>query len=1041
MNFQEILGGPLGQRLAWTLLHFLWQGLLISAGVAAAGWLLSPAQTRGKYAVALAGLVLMACCPLVTFGIVQVSAPKTAARAPAPDLPAEESQLQGPVQMPASDMARGAPPGPPARAGEVAPEPSADPVPQTSPAEPGWRARLAGGAAAVQPYAVAVWLAGVVALAGRLLASVLGVRRLARGRLPVTAELAAIAARLAQRLGLSGAPGVYLSQRVREAMLVGLWRPMVLLPVAWIVEMPLDVLDAVIAHELAHVRRWDLWANLLQRLVETLLFYHPAVWWLSRRASLLREMCADDLAVQATGDRTTYASVLEHLGRRRLKLPTPQLAACIGGRRMALLDRVRNVMGVAPSHERLRWWPAGLLALLAPLGLWLVSLGMAQSQPADEEKAVSPESPSAKPSASSPGVSQPAKTSAKAAKGPVPTIDQISAAWTARQKRVRTARLEWKATEFIAKGTMPPPRGFFGQDTASQPTKREPLPPVDVSLECSQAVFVNGKMMRMDYEGDYWHPARGDLEQHFKVCTTDGEVAKMFFDERTTHELHGFIDKGALNTECDAYSYRPIALAFRPCDRDMGGMAVKNGTIESGLEDVDGRACVVLSFASTTLWLDPLRDFVVVRMRDEQNERTHRTWDISYREDPSHVWVPLEWKMVFILQDKVWGRTVAKVTGCTLNADIPRSVFQFEFPVGTSVSDLRKEDEGNDAIERYIVRPGGKKRVITKEEIRRGAGADYQELLRTESGKARANAAAGQPSRRSDQDSKIAHDIARLDSSSEPERAAALKALISIGKPAGPLLVGALGDPRANVRAHAAEAVRAILAANPASTPNYHDKAFWQQRIAQLKVGMALDEALKLLLPELSPAERQKRDGGSFGSGRGGVSTYQLDDYWAVKLYWVDFGKEKLGQAAPDLIRRVRQVWIAPPEKYTGDWATWYVNGQKAHEIQYRNGKYDGTFTAFNEDGTKCYRQHYTEGVCHGTDTGWHGNGKKSYEGQYVNGKQVGTWRWWDENGKEMSTQEFKPAEPPAAKQGDPVPEVNDPSGKTSAAKPAGRVP
>ena len=81
-------------------------------------------------------------------------------------------------------------------------------------------------------------------------------------------------------------------------------------------------------------------------------------------------MCADELAVQATGKRMTYASVLELLGRRRLNLPTPQLAAGIGGRRMALFDRVRNVLGVAPGHEQLRWWPAGLLALLVPVGIW-----------------------------------------------------------------------------------------------------------------------------------------------------------------------------------------------------------------------------------------------------------------------------------------------------------------------------------------------------------------------------------------------------------------------------------------------------------------------------------------------------------------------------------------------------------------------------------------------------------------------------------------------------------------------------------------------
>ena len=381
MNFHDVLSGPLGQRLAWTLLHFLWQGLLMSAGAAAAGWLLSPSQTRGRYAVAMIGLILMACCPLVTFAVLQVPAPNPVAVAAPPDLqsaklqpssvPISEDDVALPAPRPSHLVSMALP-----SAHRIVSNTSATPTSVAPPIAHEWRERLARRAAAFQPYAVMAWLAGVIALSGRLLMSVLGVRRLARGRLPVSAEIAACANRLARRLGLSASPGVFVSRRIREAMLIGLWRPMVLLPAAWIAEMPPDVLEAVIAHELAHMRRLDLWANLLQRLVETLLFYHPAVWWLSRRASLLREMCADELAVEATGERMTYATVLELLGRRRLQRPAPQLAAGIGGRRMALFARVRNILGAAPGDERLRWWPAGLLALLVPLGIWLGSLAL-----------------------------------------------------------------------------------------------------------------------------------------------------------------------------------------------------------------------------------------------------------------------------------------------------------------------------------------------------------------------------------------------------------------------------------------------------------------------------------------------------------------------------------------------------------------------------------------------------------------------------------------------------------------------------------------
>jgi antitoxin component YwqK of YwqJK toxin-antitoxin module len=152
-----------------------------------------------------------------------------------------------------------------------------------------------------------------------------------------------------------------------------------LLPLSWLTDMPPDALEAVIAHELAHIRRWDVWANLLQRLVETLLFYHPAVWWLSRRLSLEREMCADELAVAATKQRVVYAEALELIGGKRLNETAGQLAAAMGGKEMMLLHRVRNVLGFAPSRETTRWWPVGLLALLVPAGL-VLSIGWAETK-------------------------------------------------------------------------------------------------------------------------------------------------------------------------------------------------------------------------------------------------------------------------------------------------------------------------------------------------------------------------------------------------------------------------------------------------------------------------------------------------------------------------------------------------------------------------------------------------------------------------------------------------------------------------------------
>jgi antitoxin component YwqK of YwqJK toxin-antitoxin module len=134
----------------------------------------------------------------------------------------------------------------------------------------------------------------------------------------------------------------------------------------------------------------------------------------------------------------------------------------------------------------------------------------------------------------------------------------------------------------------------------------------------------------------------------------------------------------------------------------------------------------------------------------------------------------------------------------------------------------------------------------------------------------------------------------------------------------------------------------------------------------------------------------------------------RLDDYWVVTLYLVDYANKKIAPEPPPALRAsARSVWVQPPANHTGQWTTYFVNGQKAHEIQYRAGKYDGPFTAFHDDGSKAYQQHYKAGVCHGTDTGWHRNGQKAYEGIYEHGKQIGTWRWWDEAGKVTSEKTF----------------------------------
>ena len=228
------------------------------------------------------------------------------------------------------------------------------------------------------------WMGGVLILSVRLLLGFLGVRRWRCHVEPLAKDLKARVAFLGDRLGLPGFTRVFTSRQAREVVALGYLRPLVLLPAALVTQMPAEMLEAVIAHELAHIRRFDLWVNLAQRIVETLLFYHPAVWWLSSRVRNERELCCDELAVTATGERLTYASALENAGRVRLAaLRQPALAVGLGQGKKSTLSRVRHVLGLPPTPPDSRFWLAGVIVvvLLAILAVPTISALTARAEP------------------------------------------------------------------------------------------------------------------------------------------------------------------------------------------------------------------------------------------------------------------------------------------------------------------------------------------------------------------------------------------------------------------------------------------------------------------------------------------------------------------------------------------------------------------------------------------------------------------------------------------------------------------------------------
>jgi uncharacterized protein (TIGR03435 family) len=156
---------------------------------------------------------------------------------------------------------------------------------------------------------------------------------------------------------------------VDSPVVIGWLRPVVLLPVAAMAGLTPGQVQAILAHELAHVRRHDAAVNLLQAVVETLLFYHPAVWWVSVRIRIEREHCCDDVALDVSGDALGYASALAELESRRAGEPALVLAATGG----SLVERVRRVLGT-PAARPARG--GATITVVLVLGLVVIAGGL-----------------------------------------------------------------------------------------------------------------------------------------------------------------------------------------------------------------------------------------------------------------------------------------------------------------------------------------------------------------------------------------------------------------------------------------------------------------------------------------------------------------------------------------------------------------------------------------------------------------------------------------------------------------------------------------
>jgi beta-lactamase regulating signal transducer with metallopeptidase domain len=281
------------EALGWTLVHFLWQGAAIALVYRIADRALARRGANARYLLALGALLSMLAVSVSTLAYEEASYSSA---------PRNERATHGLVQA-AQPIA--------------APLSEAVRSPQPTPIDSIALLRF-------MPYIDALWLVGVLFLSMRALGGwwlILRLRRHAHERAPHTLLLRLDVLR--RQMGIRRIVDLRLSERIASPFTAGVLRPWILLPVTALTGLSPEQLEVVLYHELAHIHRADYLWNLLQTMVETLFFFHPAVWWISRRVREERELCCDDAAVKRCSDPAVYASALlriEEERRNRLEL-------------------------------------------------------------------------------------------------------------------------------------------------------------------------------------------------------------------------------------------------------------------------------------------------------------------------------------------------------------------------------------------------------------------------------------------------------------------------------------------------------------------------------------------------------------------------------------------------------------------------------------------------------------------------------------------------------------------------------------------------
>ncbi|MEM9657729.1 MAG: M56 family metallopeptidase, partial [Planctomycetota bacterium] len=356
----RLLSSPFAHDIGMTLVHSLWQIALVAVLFAIAHRLLVRRSANLRYAAAYAALACMLALPAITLFAISATSESRPESLSGVAMESAEPNVAEPPATPTIPFPTVAPPQAPVESAEAwqmaAPRLTEPTVAEAEPnSDRRWNAIL--------PWLAVGWSLGVIAFSLRPFLALHRCRQLRQQAQAVDAPwiIDALASLCAQ-VGLQRQVAIASSTLAQVPTVMGFLRPIIVLPVSMLTGQSAHELSAIIAHELAHIRRHDFLMNLIQTAIETLLFYHPAAWWLSSVVRQERENCCDDIAMAICG-RKNYAAALANLEFAR-SAGTGLAVAADGG---SLYRRIRRIARPYENPSPLGRWLAALVALTALL--------------------------------------------------------------------------------------------------------------------------------------------------------------------------------------------------------------------------------------------------------------------------------------------------------------------------------------------------------------------------------------------------------------------------------------------------------------------------------------------------------------------------------------------------------------------------------------------------------------------------------------------------------------------------------------------------